>query len=303
MGSRLGAGLFCALALSAAGCFETRQIVTLNPDGSGKVVMDTLMASQAMMMMAATSKESAPDPNEIARGMACGMVTRSTGIDAWSDVKYEVIKDGRVHITGTAYFPDYAKIRIEGPSIMQATWTKADNGMVLEVQMNAKGAGAAKADPPPKALTDKEVEDLLKQKRQEWQVSRPMMGKIFDTLKMDTTFLLPGKVAEASIFEKADGGVRLTIEGKKVMAAMDKVIGDDKLMTEAIRTGKDPVKDGPGASDAMGEMIFGGKGPIRAKVGGDLKPLFDYQAEVAKAKAAQPAMLKSLGVEAPVAGK
>jgi hypothetical protein len=298
MASSIRAGLFCALILAVAGCFETKQVITLNPDGSGKVVMDTLMASQAMMMMAATSKESAPDSNEIAKGMAVGMISRSTGVDAWSDVSYEVAKDNRVHLTATAYFPDYSKIKIEGPSLMEANWTKADKDMVLEVQMSSKGPDGEKAEPAPKALTDKEVDDLLKQKRQEWAMSKAMMAQVFNSLKMDTTFVLPGKVVEANIFEKTEQGVRLSIEGKKILAAMDKIVADDKLMKDAIKAGKDPVKDGPGASDAMQEAMFGGKGPIRARVSGDIKPLFDYKAEVAKAKAAQPAMLKKLGIEA-----
>jgi hypothetical protein len=263
--------------------------------------MDTLMAPQGMMMMAATSKENEPDANKVAKGMAVGVVSGSTGVDAWSDVSYEVAKDGRVHMTATAFFPDYSKVRIAGPDLTEANWMRGGDGMVLEVVMNSHGPSGELAATPPPSLTDKEVDDAVKQKRKEWQMSRPMMDHIYSALKIDTLFVLPGKVSEVNVFEKTDQGVRLVINGKKMLAAMDKMVADDAMMKEPIKAGKDPLK--PGASDALQELVFGGKGPIRAKVSGDLKPVFDYKAEVEKAKAAQPAMLKKLGIDAPLQEK
>jgi hypothetical protein len=49
----------------------------------------------------------------------------------------------------------------------------------------------------------------------------------------------------------------------------------------------------------MFEQIFGKKGPTMVKVTGSAPPLFDYKAEVAKAKAAEAEMFKKLGVTPP----
>ena len=303
MRSWIQVGLLCALALAGAGCFETKQVITLNPDGSGKLVIDSFVSTEMISMAAGMGGGKAPpDANTLPKKAAADMVAKSKGVDAWSDVTYELAKDGRIHVAGTAFFPDYTKLKLEGPGGAEFKWTKDGKDMVLEVEnkgMSPDGgaAGDANAAPPP-ALSDKEVEDALTKKRQEWQMSKAMMGQLLGSLKLETAFVLPGKVAEVSVLEKTDQGVRMVMDGKKMLEAIDKVMADDKIMKEAIKAGKDPTKS-DAAVQAMQETMFGKKGPMRAKVSGDLKPLFDYKAEMGKAKAAQPAMMKTLGIEAP----
>jgi hypothetical protein len=289
-------GFFCALALAAGGCFEIKQVITLNPDGSGKMTLDMLTAAQTGMMMS-SGKGPAPDANVTARDAAAKLISDSKGVDAWTDVKYEVAKDGRIHVSGTAYFADFSKMKTEGGGGMDLKWTKDGKDMVLEAVME-KDEGETKTEPPAKALSDEEVTKALQEKRDEWAKQKPMVSMFMGTLKMDTTILLPGKIAEVNGFEKVDTtGVRVLVDGKKMMDAMEKVIGDDKIMKEGLKAGKDPMKT-PAAQQALSEALLGAKGPIRAKVT-DLKPLFDYKAEMEKAKAAQPEMMKKLGLDAP----
>jgi len=292
MRSWMRVGFLCALALAASGCFEVKQVITLNPDGSGKMAMDMLTASQAAMMggPAATA-----DANVTARDAAAKMVADTKGVDAWTDVKYEVAKDGRIHVSGTAYFPDFSKMKGESGSAMNLKWTKDGSDMVLEAVMKEEPAGAT--EPAPKALSDEEVAKDLQKKRDDFQKQKPMAAAILGSLKMDTTVLLPGKLADVTVFEKVDNnGVRLAMDGKKILEAMEKVMADDKVMKDALKAGKDGP-DTPAGQEIMQETLFGKKGPIRAKVT-DLKPLFDYKAEMEKAKAAQPAMIKKLGLDA-----
>jgi hypothetical protein len=90
--------------------------------------------------------------------------------------------------------------------------------------------------------------------------------------------------------------VQFVLDGKKVLDALDKAYADDKLMARCLRMHRD-VWMGPD-QDKMFEMVFGKKiKAFKAEVTGDLKPLFDYKAEMEKAKAGQDAMVKKLGLD------
>ena len=115
-------------------------------------------------------------------------------------------------------------------------------------------------------------------------------------MKIEQKFHLPGTLDKVSGLEKTEkGGVKISITGQKILEVMDKMMVDDETLTAAIKAGKDPMKDGSG-KEKMNEMMFGSK-TVEATVNGDLKPLFDYKAEVEKAKAAQKDMFKKLGVD------
>ena len=122
-----------------------------------------------------------------------------------------------------------------------------------------------------------------------------MMGAFLDTLKIDMTYVLPGTLGAVEGFTKTDkGGAQVVMEGKKMLDAMDKVMADDKGLAAAIRAGRD-VKDGPG-EEAMMEAVFGKKISALKATCTDVKPQFDYQAEMGKAKAGQADLLKKLGI-------
>ena len=88
------------------------------------------------------------------------------------------------------------------------------------------------------------------------------MQLLLNTLKVEMTFDLPGSVTEANIFTKTgENQVTLAVDGKQVMAAMDKIMGDDKLLEGAIRNGTTPAQ-----SDALlMENLFGKKGRSRQR--------------------------------------
>ncbi|HUU59990.1 MAG TPA: hypothetical protein VMZ50_10625, partial [Phycisphaerae bacterium] len=241
-------GLFCCAALAVGGCFETTQVLTLNPDGSGKMLLDSYMKAPPMMM----GGDEKPDPKKIAKNIAQSMVSGANGVEAWSDLSYEVAKDGRTHIQGTAYFKDYTKLDMKQGGGMDFTWAKdPKGGMALEVKMADRDQAEPAAKPK---LTDKELQDLIQAKRQEYQQMKPMMTMILGTMKMDMTFMLPGKLSEVNVFDKTDkGGVRLVFVGKKMLEVMDKIMADDKLLADAIEAWRDPIKGGP-ESDKIVEL-------------------------------------------------
>jgi len=282
------------LAGALAGCFETVQIVTVNPDGSGKLAFETQVSMPLDLMTGEDGKK--PDPKEMSKKMLAELLAKSKGVDAWSDLSCDVAKEGQIRTKGVAYFSDLSKVEVESLVIKDSKWTKTDKGGVLELVMDKKES-PSKVEP--KKLTPAEIAEQIKARRAQYQQTRPLTASFMASLKIDVTYILPGKVEEVSGFTKTEtGGVRMVVEGKKMLELMDKVMADDKLLTEAIVAGKDPIREGPG-EQMVREGLFGTKGPVKATVTGEMKPLFDYKAEMEKAKAAMPEMLKKLGVEMP----
>jgi hypothetical protein len=74
-------------------------------------------------------------------------------------------------------------------------------------------------------------------------------------------------------------------------------MADDKVVAASIKAGRDPLGDDLDHEKGL-ELIFGRKiTAFKADVTGELTPLFDYKAEMEKAKAGQDAMVKKLGLD------
>lgn len=276
--------------LSISGCLELMQAYTINPDGSGKVMLETVMPARNQF----AAQDQALKPEEIVKQTVQDRISSGEGIDAWSDISCQVTKEGKVHFKGTAYFSDINKLKAEGGNGGvgggEMTWTKQGDTMVLTMKSKNEDDAAAPAEP----LPDAEVNEKLQQEKMQYQQMKPMMAAIFEGLKVEISAKLPGKISEANIFTQKGDTATLSMTGKQMMAAMDKINADDNLMRAKIKAGK-----GKGEDDFMFEQMFGKKGPAQVKVTGASAPLFDYKAEVAKAKAAEAEMFKKLGVEKP----
>jgi hypothetical protein len=110
-------------------------------------------------------------------------------------------------------------------------------------------------------------------------------------MKTELFYRLPGSVSDVTGFTRAkDESLRWTLEGVKMMAAADKAMADDAFLRQCIIDGKDPIRE------VMMKQVLA---TLKARVSGDLKPLFDYAAEVKAAKEAYPKMLERLGLNAP----
>jgi hypothetical protein len=242
-----------------------------------------------------------PASEEQIRQTVRQVVSQSRGVEAWKDVSFGRAEDGRIRFKGTAYFKDLAAFQVNpgGPSHM--TLAKDDKGgLVLDLGMEKgkeKGSGAA-----PPQLTEEEITKRIADHRARWQQQRPMMAMVLGTMKMDLRFRLPGTPAEVTNFAKGDDGtLRLLFEGPKLLEGMDQLTANDAAMHEIVAAGESLGEGGPKAALLMNEKMFGSKESPRARVTGDLKPLFDYKAEMEAAKAAQPEMMKKLGLDQPPA--
>ncbi len=280
--------LFAAATL--AGCLDRKEALTLNPDGSGKITFETVFAPPPRPI-----GNVAPPPltekqlTARARQSAETLVLKTRGVDAWKDVTYEVTKDGADMVKGTAYFQD-----INGLNTgfgFPVKWEKlADGQYRLSYQINA----AAPADSNPPKLTDAEVTARVEKERAAFKKSLPDSRRLFALLKVDSLYTLPGSIKDTNILNKKSGNsVALTIEGTKMLDAMEKAMADDKKLEQQIRSGKTASND----PEVMTETIFGKKGAISATVTGATKPLFDYPSEMSAAKSSQAAMFKKIEID------
>ena len=133
-----------ALALSLAllaGCVQVRDEYTLNPDGSGKVKVSRL--EPAGMTLMGGGGQLNPEAEVLT--VAKKLVAESKGIDAWKDVSWKIAKDGRIQVTGTAYFKDINKLAF-GSKEGRARLEKLEGGKLVLVFGKGSGKAAAPID-------------------------------------------------------------------------------------------------------------------------------------------------------------
>jgi len=290
-----------AASVLLAGCFEVKQDTSLNPDGSGKAVVELTMPDMGAMaagmtgMPGAVEKASPPDPEMALKKFAKQTLDDSKGVEAWSDVSLARTEDGRMKFKGTAYFKDLTKLQIAN-SKNDITWTKDEKGGMILKAAPPQDRPKPPAAKPEKPMTDEEIAQAVKEARDQYIQGRPMMEMVFSKMKMAMKYRLPGTLAEVNGFTReADGSVAFAFDGAKILETMDKLMADEAYLTACIKAGQKP--GGDAMSPEIMEKTFGFKGDIMARVTGNLKPLFDYAAEVKAAKEAYPKMIEKLGLD------
>ena len=276
-------GLGCTLLLSS--CFETKQEFTLNPDGSGKVRHECTFQNITLGNDSDTSLEAL-------QSAVAKVIKETKGVDAWSDVSFKRLDDGRMWFQGTAYFKNLADLEIPNQSMLAFAW-KSQGGGKAQLDLTMKKSADQPAKPKPADLTPEQRAKKLKEDRAKFQQSKPMMSSFLGSLKQSVTFHLPGKIAASSNLKKTPAGaLSLTFTGAKMLEVMEKLVTDDAwLATQGF-----DMKDAPALDNSFAALMFGEKAPVQATVTAATAPLFDYAAEVAAAKKLAPKLQKQLGV-------
>ena len=276
-----------------AGCVETKDEYTLNPDDTGKVKHEAVFQPVNLNL----NNDTKPSPAEELKTAVRQELEKAEGIEAWSDVKFVRDADNRVHFTGTAYFRDIAKLKFHNngfhSSILLPSWKDG----VLELKSEPAQPKKSKKIPQ----TDAEMMQAIANARSQYQQAKPMMTGIFGAMKADMSFRLPGPVTESSNFQRdPNGNLRVAFTGAKLVEIMDQLLADDTRLREQLKAGHDVMKDGPAMGLEMNQQLFGEAKPVRATVATTVKPQFDFAVEVAAAKKEMPAIFKAIGSTPPV---
>lgn len=276
------------------GCFETKQEFTINPDGSGKVVHECSFQDLQL-------NGNEPDEDSLKAAVA-KVISGSKGVEAWRDVSFKLLDDGRLFFKGTAYFTNLNTLKIPNQTMLEFDWkrTGADGVLSLRTNKSERKDGVRENEPIDLSkLPADERAKRLKVERAKYQQVKPMMTAFMGNMKHEVVFHLPGNVSFSSSFSRQpSGALTAMFDGAKVFAAMDKLVSDDEWVAKNL--GSWGSADAPLMDEKANEVIFGGKEPLRATASSG-QPLFDYAAEVSVAKKDFPLLWKQLDVGVPPA--
>ena len=279
----IGVAALFALMFAAAGCVDLEQEYTINPDGSGKVVVHWIGAPFNL--------GPAKTPEAQAQSLLKDEITKCEGVDAWKDLSCTARDDGKFEFKGTAYFKDLARLKLHNQGfsmlVIKSSKDAAGNLVIVNEMENKKAA----ADKP---LTEEEAKKKLKEERAKYQQGKRFVESMLADLKAVAKLNLPGKVGAATNFKKvSDNSVRITLDGKAFMKVLDDVINNDELMLKHLKE-KGSLDAAP-TDEAFNEKIFGEKGPVRATTTGALAALFDYEKEAGPARKEFEEIAKKMG--------
>lgn len=266
-------------------CYEVKQEITLNPDGTGKMRLDSSFQNVNL-------GNQDDSPEEALQAAVARIVTDSKGVEVWDDVSFKQLDDGRMHFAGTAYFKKIEAVEIPNLGMFNFKWTHDNTGKGnLSMVMKKSDEPDGKKEQP--ALTVEEKAKKIKEERAKFQQMKPMMSAMLGGLKQSVDFRLPGNITASSNLKRGPlGTLGLSFEGSKMIEAIDKLMADDEWLG---KNGFDP-QNAPEMDNEFCGLIFGEKAPVSATVAGAKQPQFDYAAETAAARKGMEALQKKLGV-------
>lgn len=290
----------CLACLSALGCVEGDETFTLNPDGSGKVKVDVVMTPPFDPFGPQPKPNEDESLDDMLRRVLRPLLT-SPGISAWKDVSASFAPDGRLKFAGTAYFKKLSELNLQGTTLlnpMYAVATAPDGSMVLTPKDQKKGdpgAGILGSGPGQKGpeelakLSDADLDAYIMKERVRYQSAKPFIMAVLADAKLNLTLVLPGEPQPVKWF-KADGRtLSATLDGAKMLAGINKMfVLDAAELRKAYRSKE--------AMDALARNLTGFI-PTQAEkivVPKPAGPQFDFDKEVAAARAAYPELRKTL---------
>ena len=286
--------LMLAICLIAtAGCLDEKREITLNPDGSGKMVYGTTF-KPSTMKFGGTYQKTKTEGDHIA-----GVIKSSEGIDMWEDMSCKKLDDGKICFTGTAYFRNLNNVKmvVDGTSFGGAKiiWSKNKAGEFIVIfDKNPKDK---KPDKPKQEYTEKELARAVAKAQASFAKKSIAMAAAFSAFKNDITVHMPGKIDEVTNFTKSgERAVKLLFTGDAMVMAMNTAMQNDDWLAEQLLAGRDMLRDGPEDMSYIYELMYGEKAPIRAVVKNPVNR-FDYDKAVAAAAKKYMQMLDQHGIE------
>jgi hypothetical protein len=276
----LGLLLFCA------GCLKSTRDFVINPDGSGRVVVEETTPNLAKMFDPEAKKGTS---KEELRKFAAKVIGDSRGIELWRDVTYKTLPDGRIYFKGTAYFRDYNDLHFEVLANNDFRIDRAGDGTVTLFLPEKQKEGGDSTAPPP--TTDAEIRHVADSLRASFGEARTLLASVSDIYEHDT-YRFAGSVKSSRGFRReADGALGVEFDGKALLRVLDSVTATEGFWERAAR--REPGSE-PDARVLA--ALFGGAMPS-ADVAISTSPLFDYADEVAAGRREYAALRKKLGLK------
>lgn len=291
-------GLALLLLTAAGGCVKGEYEITINPDGTAKVVMDVVMPPQGNVMK---GNETAGAPEKqlaVLKADSLKELLRSSGVDAWENVTAEFRPDGKLHFKGTAYIKDISQINFENMPIPPLVLKKQGDQLHVAVKSDRKKKERQKKSNVSE-LSDSQLKKFVLLKRAQYQRTKGPMRAFLAELDIKVTYNLPGDLTDVKGFDKkGEQAIALRLRGSEILDEMKEIMArtDEKLIQQ-IRKRGDFIPIGNGDRRRL-PGVFKKLEASSAKVTDVGKPQFDYDEAVKAARKKYPQLKKSLNLGA-----
>lgn len=254
--------------LPVAGCIQGQATVFLNPDGSGKVTIETVLDTY-------NAKEKAKIWQEYQNAIAQikESLLKSEGVDAWTNVDWRIMENGKLYFKGQAYFKSINNVAINLGDLkgnLRVYYYENENGQHnLELK-------SFESEPNGVEWTAQRQNSA-----QRYKLFSPDMENMLKGLRLDVIFVLPAKAEKAEGFEEIDERtIHYIIDGNRLTYLLD-YIRERELYKLAERWNYNRIKF---LNNELLPMHLNNRGPISASFADTKENLFDYEQEKTNAK-------------------
>lgn len=278
------------IAAGIAGCLKTKRDFTINPDGSGKVTIETTM-TRPDFLMGAEGKSKKQRQEELLEKVG-EIIAGSEGVDVWKDVSYKDLGEGKIFFKGTAYFPDFNTVRFKGLSNINFHLGMDGGRMHMALADESEPSSETDTTIVMENISEEELQRRADSIQQEFKMSMALLRVALEEMEETTTFLMPGKKVAADVFAYSRGRYRISFNGATLIQIMDSLANERKVFLDMARYGGRP----PLGDEESRLMVWGGVKP-QLVVDPGAKPLFNYAREVRGARKSYAALRKKLNID------
>lgn len=287
--------VIAAIAL-AAGCFEGKADITLNPDGTGKIVGEITFQPSGPWAVRSTSDPDLQldDPETRMKEIVLKILKSSRGIDAWKDVSFKRLPDDRIQFKGTAYFEDISKVKIHPDDAKSRAAFGPEGDKVLMLILHRPKDNDAQRTSR-RGYTAKSLAARMKSMRLSYREAKGPISLRLASMKLDLRFHVPGFPDDVKGLEQAGRTLTFSTTGPQLLRHMDSLMTNNAYLRQMVMTGQS--LSGRMLGKALSNKVFSQRGKVWARMTGHFRPRINYETEVEAAKAQEKEMLINLGLE------
>ncbi|HBG25809.1 MAG: hypothetical protein A2Y10_14735 [Planctomycetes bacterium GWF2_41_51] len=246
--------------LPIAGCIQGQATVSLNPDGSGKLFLE-------MVINTTDAKGQEDVLNQVKKSLLM-----SEGIDAWKNVSWRFLNNGKFYFKGESYFRTINDVALQlgnFESNLKIYYIEDENKPSIVELESLKSQQAT------------EFGEARKNSAIRYDLFSPDMEKMLRDFRLDVILVLPSNAAALNQFQKIDERtVHFLIEGKRMTYLLD-YVREKKLYDIPERWNYNRIDF---FNNYLLPTYLDSRGPLRLYLADDGEYLFDYEKEKEVAK-------------------
>lgn len=219
------------------GCIKGRYDLKLNPDGSGRMLIDVKCAYNQGVGLSSEANEKGLSLEMRLYRFIQGTIESSEGVEGWEQVSAKFLRDGRVHFKGVAYFKDINKVDIQHVPLHFELNKKSDRELYFKMMIDLSRQDQLRKpekDVDYASMDEEALLTLIIEQRIEYQNMKKMYSAILKDLEVEISVQLP--VAENG--DQPTPPARYRFNGNRVLASLDEFSTmDEQTMIRQLKKG------------------------------------------------------------------